>query len=111
MSVVISSEERHDEVAFSNAELTIEALEQAQLQVANAKSLIINLERIERMEDGVANFLLSWSNSVKPFKSFKLCAVNEEVSKALPEDLEILPTLTEAQDLIFMEEVERELGL
>ena len=78
-------------------------------------SVILNLQSVATADrDGVNNLASLQQHFHAAKKSFVLCAVQPDVlsvikSEDLEESLNITPTLSEAYDIVQMEEIEREL--
>ena len=79
------------------------------------KNLLLNLKDIQKMDSAAADDFLNirtlfYSNSA----SFVLCELQPQVKKYFEQNeqfeiLQIAPTQSEASDIIYMEEIEREL--
>ncbi len=78
------------------------------------KNLLLNLKDIQKMDSAAAETLLELRNLFyKNGASFVLCELQPSVKKYFDqheqfEILQIAPTQSEASDIIFMEEIERE---
>lgn len=73
-------------------------------------NLILDLSRIENLEIDTLLHILPFSNRFKQGKkSFVVVTSAVEISE-IPENLDVVPTVGEAVDLIQMEEIERDLG-
>ena len=81
----------------------------------DVKNLLLNLKDIQKMDSAAANTLLDLRNLFYANRaSFVLCEPQPSVKKYFDqseqfEKLQIAPTQSEASDIIFMEEIEREL--
>ena len=79
------------------------------------KNLLLNLKDIQKMDSAAADTLLELRNQFYENRaSFVLCEPQPAVKKYFEqneqfEQLQITPTQSEASDIIFMEEIEREL--
>jgi anti-anti-sigma factor len=79
------------------------------------KNLLLNLKDIQKMDSAAAVTLLELRNLFYANRaSFVLCEPQPQVKKYFDQDeqfeiLQIAPTQSEASDIIFMEEIEREL--
>jgi anti-anti-sigma factor len=80
------------------------------------KNLLLNLKDIQKMDSAAAEAFLDLRNLFFTNRaSFVLCELQSSVKKYLEENeqfelLQIAPTQSEASDIIFMEEIERELS-
>lgn len=78
------------------------------------KNLILNLKDIQTMESAAADAILELRNLFYTnHASFVLCELQPPVKKYFDQNeqfemLQIAPTQSEASDIIFMEEIERE---
>lgn len=78
------------------------------------KNLIINGQDIQKPDNAAAEFLLDVHNRfVAENASFVLYGLNADVKKMFDQDdrfggIQIVPTLSEASDIVYMEEIERE---
>jgi len=78
------------------------------------KNLLLNLKDIQEMDSAAADALLELRNLFYANRaSFVLCALQPLVKKYFEQNeqfeiLQITPTESEASDIIFMEEIERE---
>jgi anti-anti-sigma factor len=78
------------------------------------KNLLLNLKDIQTMESAAADAILNLRNLFYVNRaSFILCELQPSVKKYFDqneqfEPLQITPTQSEASDIIFMEEIERE---
>jgi anti-anti-sigma factor len=78
------------------------------------KNLLLNLKDIQKMDSAAAEAFLDLRNLFFTNRaSFVLCELQSSVKKYLEENeqfelLQIAPTQSEASDIIFMEEIERE---
>jgi anti-anti-sigma factor len=78
------------------------------------KNLLLNLKDIQKMESAAADTLLELRNLFYSNRaSFVLCELQPMVKKYFDQNeqfevLQITPTESEASDIIFMEEIERE---
>ncbi len=79
------------------------------------KNLLLNLKDIQKMDSAAAEAFLDLRNLFFTNRaSFVLCELQSSVKKYLEQNeqfelLQIAPTQSEASDIIFMEEIEREL--
>ena len=73
-------------------------------------NLVLDLQEVEEMDLAKLLSLLPYSERQKQGgKSFVVITTDVEIDE-VPENLSIVPTLGEAEDLIQMEEIERDLG-
>lgn len=114
MKYIITEEDKHHLVAFSETEMSLEAVNElfVQLNQIDPDNIIIDLSKTENIESETLSelntFAETWKQKNRSFLGFGL------MEKYLVEDsfkFEIVPTLTEAQDILFMEIIERELEL
>jgi anti-anti-sigma regulatory factor len=88
----------------------------AKKQEEDAKSLILDLNHVDSIDQSFASGLKSLSAQIyAEQKSFVICKLKEAVKEKLAEwgildDLNTTPTESEAWDIVQMEEIERELG-
>jgi anti-anti-sigma factor len=79
------------------------------------KNLLLNLKDIQKMDSAAAEAFLDLRNLFFTNRaSFVLCELQSSVKKYFEQNeqfelLQIAPTQSEASDIIFMEEIEREL--
>ena len=79
------------------------------------RNLLLNLKDIQKMDNAAADTILELRNTFYANNSsFVLCELQPSVKKYFDEneqfcDIQITPTQSEASDIIFMEEIEREL--
>ena len=79
------------------------------------KNLLLNLKDIQKMDSAAAETLLELRNLFYANRaSFVLCEPQPQVKKYFGQNeqfeiLQMAPTQSEASDIIFMEEIEREL--
>jgi anti-anti-sigma factor len=80
----------------------------------DVKNLLLNLKDIQKMDSAAAEAILNLRNLFFTNRaSFVLCELQPSVKKYLQQNeqfevLQIAPTQSEASDIIFMEEIERE---
>ena len=80
----------------------------------DVKNLLLNLKDIQKMDSAAADTILELRNLFYANRaSFVLCEPQPPVKKIFDqneqfENLQIAPTQSEASDIIFMEEIERE---
>ena len=78
------------------------------------KNLVLNLKDIQKIDSAAAKTILSIRNLFYNNRaSFVLCELESSVKKIFDQNeqfeaIQIVPTLSEASDIIFMEEIERE---
>ena len=78
------------------------------------KNLLLNLKDIQKMDSSVADAILELRNLFYANRaSFVLCEMQPEPKKYFDQNeqfelLQIVPSQSEASDIIFMEEIERE---
>ena len=74
------------------------------------KNLVVDLQKIDHPGQGeVESFLPISNNHRENGKSFVVVNKGVNISD-LPEELVVVPTLLEAEDIIQMDEIQRELG-
>lgn len=77
---------------------------------AEDANIIADLSGLTDLSDEGAATLLEWRNdTLDNLKSFVICGYKSELPTSL-EEVEFTPTLSEAQDIVFMDEVERSLS-
>lgn len=80
----------------------------------DVKNLLLNLKDIQKIDSAAADVLLELRNLFFTNRaSFVLCELQPSVKKYFEQNeqfelLQIAPTQSEASDIIFMEEIERE---
>lgn len=101
--IIISQEER-------SIDVFLEHLDKAYSKIKN-ENLVIDLLGFTTLTPyNVVAFLEISKRHIKNGKSFIL--VSEKVSyDDVPEEINLVPTLQEARDIVEMEEIERDLGL
>ncbi len=73
-------------------------------------NVVLNLEEVLTLDVECVKVIEAFFKQVMAEElSFIIAGLDEELGYLLP-NIEQTPTITEAQDLVFMEEVERELG-
>lgn len=73
-------------------------------------NVVLNLEEIQTLNPDQVEVIETFFKQVRGSEvSFVIAGLDEELGHLLS-NIEQTPTVTEAQDLVFMEEVERELG-
>jgi anti-anti-sigma factor len=78
------------------------------------KNLLLNLKDIQNLDSAAASGLLELRNLFYSNRaSFVLCELQPQINKYFEQNeqfeiLQIAPTLSEASDIIYMEEIERE---
>jgi anti-anti-sigma factor len=120
MNVKIDTKEKFQEITLLDPEFTAnmtadldimlsELLEQEQ------KNVVLNVQALQAIDAEAAKSLATWQTKFYDQQaSFVICLVQPAVEKTLDE-LELLelmnitPTLSEAWDIVQMEEIEREL--
>lgn len=122
MKVKIDTKEIFHVISIEEKDLTANMAEElmelvAKKQEDENKSLVINLNGVDSIDDKIAEALLHLhENSYAKGTSFVICGLSEAVKNKLKE-LDLLdninhtPTASEAWDIVQMEEIERELGL
>jgi anti-anti-sigma factor len=119
MKVKISTNEKFHAITVLEPELTANMTASLQdlcepfLQ-QKVKSLLLNLKDIQKMDSAAASVMLDLRNLFYAnHASFVLCEMQASVKKYFDQNeqfevLQIVPTGSEASDVIFMEELERE---
>lgn len=74
------------------------------------QNLILDLEDLNDLEAGQLNDLLPFSNAHREKGKSLVVVTNAVAIEEIPEELSAAPTIGEAEDLIQMEEIERDLG-
>lgn len=112
MEFTISSKDQHNLVAFTTSELSkvdIDNLSNS-LNAEEANNVVLDFEGIKKVDDEALSALndlaVNWKQKPLSFLGFGL---SEEYLSQNSFEFEFTPTLTEAQDILFMEVVEREL--
>ncbi len=120
MNVKINTKEKFKEINLLDAELTANMTD-ALGEMLNSgiktdpRNVILSLKHCQTMDHVFAESLSSWQNMYYDSgASFVLCEVNPILEKALDDEgfletMNIAPTLSEAWDIVQMEEIEREL--
>lgn len=81
----------------------------------DVKNIVLNLEKIEELGDGVAGSLVKLQQTFyEKNASFVICCLQKGVEKQLEENelldiMNVTPSESEAWDIVQMEEIEREL--
>ena len=84
-------------------------------QEEEVKSLILQLGKVTAMDEGFASTLIAVKEALnKKNKSFVICNLSENIKQNLIEwgildNINFVPTESEAWDIVQMEEIEREL--
>lgn len=73
-------------------------------------NLVLDLQEVENLNNEKLLNLLPFSEEHKERKKSFVVVTTEVSIDNVPEELSVVPTLGEAEDLIQMEEIERELG-
>lgn len=91
------------------ANATAKELEELESELGYEQNFVVIIHNFSTFPEEVIEQLNHWKKRVKPKKSFKFCGRIEHL-KAIFDSEDCAPTLTEARDLVFMEEVERDLN-
>jgi anti-anti-sigma factor len=121
MKVKISTNEKFHAItvleSFLAANMTAELLQTCtDFLRQEVRNLLLNLKDIQKMDNAAAEAILELRNNFYANNSsFVLCELQPFVKKYFDEneqfaDIQITPTQSEASDIIFMEEIERELS-
>ncbi len=121
MKVKIDTKEIFHVISIEEKDLTANMAEEflelvAKKQEEENKSLVINLNGVDSMDDKIAEvFLQLHENNYAKGTSFVICGLSEAVKNKLKEKdlldtINHTPTASEAWDIVQMEEIERELG-
>ncbi len=100
---------------FSSDNLTAEFKELMQSYLQHKTNIVINLKNVANITESYVNILAASQNEFYEQNiSFVLCEIQPAVfavvkKMELDDSLNIAPTITEAWDIVQMEEVEREL--
>ena len=84
-------------------------------QNTSPHNIVLNLEQVEQLDETAAQMLVqAQARSYEASRSFVICQLQAAVEKQLDEWtllelLNVTPTMSEAWDIIQMEEIEREL--
>lgn len=120
MNFKMDTKEKFSEITIIESQLSANMaapLEDLLLPILNnpVKNVILNLEAVQQMEEGIVNKLAAiqqqfYENS----NSFVICAIQPAVEQTfesldLLEQMNVTPTVSEAWDIVQMEEIEREL--
>jgi anti-anti-sigma regulatory factor len=119
MHVKIDTKERFHEIAILEAELTANMSAELTGLLAGIlelpiKNLILNLEKTKTLDAELADTILSLQSSFYDNNaSFVVCGIQSHLEAQLDaagqlEMLNFTPTLSEAWDIVQMEEIERE---
>ena len=119
MHVKIDTKERFHEIAILEAELTANMSAELTGLLAGIlelpiKNLILNLEKTKMLDAELADTILSLQSSFYDNNaSFVVCGIQSHLEAQLDaagqlEMLNFTPTLSEAWDIVQMEEIERE---
>lgn len=108
----ISKGDKHVVVEFKCEKLTQADIEKAQDRVSEKyenESIILRMANVADIEEKVFEMLSFWNETVKGRnKSFVIAELVEQLGTEVPE-IEKTLTMSEAQDIIYMEEVERDI--
>jgi anti-anti-sigma regulatory factor len=121
MKVKISTNEKFHAItvleSFLAANMTAELLQiGTDILGQEIRNLLLNLKDIQKMDNAAAETILELRNTFYANNaSFVLCELQPSIKKYFEEneqfcDIQITPTQSEASDIIFMEEIERELS-
>ncbi len=119
MNVKIDTNEKFHVIRIEASELSANmtaALMESLLSVLGmkVKNLIVNGQDIQKLDNAAAEAMLNAHDSfVAENASFVLFGLRPEVKKIFDQDdrfegMQIVPTLSEASDIVYMEEIERE---
>lgn len=122
MKVKIDTKEIFHVISIEENVLTANMAEElvalvAKKQELENKSLVINLNGVDSIDDKIADaFRHFYENGHAGRTSFVICGLSESVKNKLKEQnlldtINHTPTVSEAWDIVQMEEIERELGL
>ena len=110
----IESADKHVVVSVSVATITtdlVQTMSAAYTSLYDDNNMVLILSGVNEIEPPAVIELERWFQHVKNGdQSFVIADLKDDLGHLLP-NIEQAPTITEAQDLIFMEEVERELGV
>lgn len=106
----VKKEEQHIEISLQKEDISIKTIQILRKDWGDSINCILVLTDGIHLDRLVAEELVDWANAITLTKSFKVCGIDASTSeKWFGEALDWVPTQTEARDLIFMEEVERNL--
>lgn len=121
MQVKIDTRERFHVITISEHNLSAnmtELIENKLSEMSNkdVKNVVLNLKDIQSIDNAAAQTLIKLQqNSYEQKASFVICCLQSTVSQQLAaagllEHLNVVPTESEAGEIVLMEEIERELG-
>lgn len=106
--------DKHVIVEVEDQVLEEEDIQHLREQVAakyNEGNVVLHVPYLNSLSDKVLQCMVNWNKETRSAnKSFVISALDQSLAEAI-EDIEVTHTLSEAEDLIFMEEVERDLDL
>ena len=106
----VKKEEQHIEISLQQEDISLETIQNLRKDWGDSINCVLILEDNVHLDQTETAALVNWAKSVNVAKSFKVCGIDASTSeKWFGETLDWVPTQTEARDLIFMEEVERNL--
>jgi anti-anti-sigma factor len=119
MKVKISTNEKFHAITVTESDLTANMTAELHdlcepFLNLEVKNLLLNLKDIQKMDSAAADGLLDLRNLFHANRaSFVLCELQPVVKKYFEQNeqfeiLQITPTQSEASDIIYMEEIERE---
>lgn len=122
MKVKIDTKEKFHVITIHEPDLAANMTEQmdkvfAGLAEQNVKNVVVDMQDIETLDSAAALHLLQLQQSFyQQGASFVACNLQPPVKKFLDSQdlldaLNVTPTLSEAMDIVQMEELERDMGL
>jgi anti-anti-sigma factor len=122
MKVKIDTKEKLHVITIHEPELAANMTEQMDkvltaLLDENVKNAVVNMQDIQTLDKAAAGHLIALQRLFNERQaSFVVCSPQPAVKKFLHENdlldqLNVAPTLSEATDIVQMEEIEREMGL
>ena len=120
MNFKLSTKEKFTELELSEPVLSANMTDEIDKMLSECmekpeKNLVLSLKGVEEIQAPVALKLLDWQGRFyEEQQSFVICDINPAIeelweSEGLLEQLNVTPTISEAWDIVQMEEIEREL--
>lgn len=120
MNVKINTKEKFHELSLLDEHITANMtvdLEQllSELQNTPPGSVVLSMQSVKSLDTECAKKVAIWQGKYyENSQSFVICLLNPEVEKHLDKEellevMNVAPTLSEAWDIVQMEEIEREL--
>ncbi len=120
MNFKLSTKEKFSQIELDEPQLSANMTAQmaellSECMKKPEKNLVMSLQGVNVIDKSIALLLLDWQTSYyEQRQSFVICHLEPEIENAWDEDglleqLNVTPTLSEAWDIVQMEEIEREL--